>query len=451
MKRTPDDFHADTANRDAVRRDLGEARGGDGRAGEIEQQAAEWVARIDLRGTPEEWAALDAWLAANPRHRAAFLRLSVAWRRADQLKKLLPPGAAVDPDLLDPARLDAMEADEDDLLEDIAPAEATQAGPRALSHGAAQEQTAQQVHTASHARTLRVVASTAKPVASDRAWAAVQKYREGTASIVRGQSSSAAEGAQNFSRARRFTISRLAASIAALAVVGAASGLYVLDRQSGDVYTTGVGEFHRISLDDGSTVALNTNSKVRVRYTDSARKVEVVRGEALFTVAKNPERPFDVAAGNTTVRAVGTAFSVRLYGEGDDAQVDVVVSEGIVAINPPRKETYPAGTVATVRNGRIVATTMLPAEIVSKLAWTEGRLVFQGEKLIDVVKEINRYNPRQFEVADPDIASVRIGGTFVATDPDGFAKALERSLGIKSRPAKEPFGPEVIRLDSGVP
>jgi transmembrane sensor len=104
-----------------------------------------------------------------------------------------------------------------------------------------------------------------------------------------------------------------------------------------------------------------------------------------------------------------------------------------------------------VRNGRIIATTHHAADITSKLAWTEGRLVFQGEKLSDVVEEINRYNLRQFEVADPDIASLRIGGTFVANDPEGFAKALDRSLGIKSRVEEQPFGPDVIRLDSGVP
>ena len=72
----------------------------EGRANEIEQQAAQWVARIDLRGTPEEWTALDAWLNTSPRHRAAFLRLSVAWRRADELKKLAPASGIVDPDLL---------------------------------------------------------------------------------------------------------------------------------------------------------------------------------------------------------------------------------------------------------------------------------------------------------------------------------------------------------------
>src|SRR3569832_1222093 len=88
----------------------------EGRANEIEQQAAEWVARIDLRGTPEEWSALDAWLNTSPRHRAAFLRLSVAWRRADELKKLAPAGGVVDPDLFDPTHK-TDEPTDDEVLE----------------------------------------------------------------------------------------------------------------------------------------------------------------------------------------------------------------------------------------------------------------------------------------------------------------------------------------------
>jgi transmembrane sensor len=436
MKRTPDDHYGETSEG---------GTGGEGRAGEIEQQAAEWVARIDLRGTPEEWAALDAWLAANPRHRAAFLRLSVAWRRADQLKKLAPSNGLVDADLFDPARLDGAESDEDELDETVA-AGGTQVAARA-AHSHSEHSSA---HSASHARTLRVVASTAKPVASDRAWAAVQRYRENTADAARGEHS-AASGAESPSRFKRFTSSRLAASIVAFAVLVGCGGLYMLERNAGDVYTTRVGEFHRVSLSDGSSVAINTDSEVRVRYTNSVRKVELVRGEALFRVAKNAKRPFDVNVRGTTVRAVGTAFSVRLHDENSDNQVDVVVSEGRIAINPPSRQTYPAGTVATVRNGRVIATTHHPADITSKLAWTEGRLVFQGEKLSDVVEEINRYNLRQFEVADPDISSLRIGGTFVANDPEGFAKALDRSLGIKSRVEEQPFGPDVIRLVSGVP
>src|SRR4051812_27007635 len=81
-------------------------------ADQIEEKAAQWVARIDVRGTPEEWAALEAWMAQNRRHRAAFLRLSVAWVRLSALRRLAPLGGeSADPDLLDPARYSSHERD----------------------------------------------------------------------------------------------------------------------------------------------------------------------------------------------------------------------------------------------------------------------------------------------------------------------------------------------------
>ncbi len=428
MKRTPDDDF-------------------EGRAERIKEQAAAGVARIDSRGTPEEWAALDVWLAANPRHRAEFLRHSVAWRRADTLKNLAPMGGEVDPDLLDPARFATdLSSFEEQSLDDSVAASAD-------VEPAAAAETASIPTRVPHGRPLRVVASTANPAVSDRQWAAVRRYRERQVEPA-NDASARGDGARGgTSRFKSLFASRLAASVAILTAVGigGVGAWYAVERSAVTVYSTHIGEFHRVSLSDGSTVALNTDTEVRVRYGNKTRHVELVRGEALFEVAKNPDRPFDVEAGDTTVRAVGTAFSVRLRDEGRDEQVDVVVSEGRVAINPPSPQTYAAGSVATVRNGRVGATTIEDEDITGKLAWTTGRLVFQGEKLSDVVDEINRYNPRKLLVADPDIAGLRIGGTFQATDPDGFARALDRTFGIKSHLVSRPFGNDVIRLDSGVP
>jgi transmembrane sensor len=239
--------------------------------------------------------------------------------------------------------------------------------------------------------------------------------------------------------------------VLAITSLGGLGAWYAVEQRNTQTYSTDIGEFHRVTLSDGSTIALNTDSEVRVRYSSHHRHVDLMRGEALFTVAKNKERPFDVEAGSTTVRAVGTAFSVRLHESGANERVDVVVSEGRVAINPPSTPTYPAGSVAAVRNGRVDATLIDVEDITSKLAWTSGRVMFQGEKLRDVVEELNRYNLRKLQVTDPDIASLRIGGTFQATDPDGFARALGATFGIKSHLVSKPFGSDVINLDSGVP
>jgi transmembrane sensor len=413
------------------------------RASEIEQQAAEWVARIDLRGTPEEWAALEAWLNASQRNRAAFLRLSVAWRRADELKKLAPAGGVVDPDLLDPARWQT-EPSDDEVLEgrtiavDFSKADDT---PRPLEHPVART---------GQARNLRVVAS--NPPAADNDWAATRDYRSRNEAAAKDEADMFTHDVSS-SRLRALVTSRLAACVTVFAIVslGGLGTWYAVDQTSTETYSTHIGEFHRVTLADGSTIALNTDTEVRVHYSSHTRHIDLTRGEALFQVAKNKERPFDVEAGHTTVRAVGTAFSVRLHETGTNERVDLVVSEGRVAINPPSTETYAAGTVATVRNGHIDATVLDREDITSRFAWTNGRLMFQGEKLSDVVDDINRYNQRKLRVTDPDIAGIRIGGSYQATDPEGFAKALHDALGIKSHLVKRSFDDDVIELDSGVP
>ena len=417
------------------------------RANEIEQQAAQWVARIDLRGTPEEWTALDAWLNSSPRHRAAFLRLSVAWRRADELKKLAPSNGVVDPDLLDPARWKLDPSDEAE------PASNTIA--RDPRHRHDTPRPAQPANARSNpARSLRVVASTDNPKPADNDWAAARVYRSrDDASANDDEDLFTHDVSGGVGRFRVLATSRLAASVTVLAItaLGGIGAWYAVEQRNTQTYSTNIGEFHRVLLEDGSSIQLNTNSEVRVRYSSHYRHVDLVRGEALFQVAKNKEKPFDVEAGDTTVRAVGTAFSVRLHEAGANERVDVVVSEGRIAINPPSPQTYPAGSVATVRNGRVDATTVDGDDITSKLAWTTGRLMFQGEKLSDVVEEVNRYNLRKLQVTDPDIAELRIGGTFQATDPDGFARALGATFGIKSHLVPKSFGGDVIKLDSGVP
>src|SRR5690606_12160455 len=98
--------------------------------------------------------------------------------------------------------------------------------------------------------------------------------------------------------------------------------------ETNGLYATAVGQQDTRALADGSQVILNTNSQIKVEYGDSFRRVYLLQGEALFTVAKNAERPFRVYAGNGVIEAVGTAFSVYLKG----AEVDVAVEEGRVAL-----------------------------------------------------------------------------------------------------------------------
>jgi transmembrane sensor len=234
----------------------------------------------------------------------------------------------------------------------------------------------------------------------------------------------------------------------------------VVARSGWQVYRTDFGGFQRIALEDGSTALLNTNSEIRVKLSPKRREVVLSRGEALFTVAPETRRPFDVAAADTVVRAVGTAFSVRLR---DQKQVDVIVTEGRVAIDPPDDSvdsklpqpvalptlsTLAAGETATVKARHLNVRKIANDDMTRRLAWTQGRLWFDRVTLAEAVSEFNRYNRRQLVIDDPAIENLHIGGAFDATDLDSFVAALQ-SFGIRAFPTRtraDDQGSEVIRL-----
>jgi transmembrane sensor len=256
------------------------------------------------------------------------------------------------------------------------------------------------------------------------------------------------------------------AIVAALLVVAAiGAGVWIEVAPSGwQVYRTEFGGFQRISLADGSTAMLNTNSEIRVRLSAARREVLLKQGEALFTVAHDTRRPFDVTAGDTVVRAVGTAFSVRLR---DQQQVDVIVTEGRVAIDPqddsldsklpepgaiPKLSTLAAGETVSVKAHRLRIHKIAGDDVTRKLAWTQGRLWFDRVTLAEAIAEFNRYNRRQLIIDDPSITDLHIGGAFDATDLDSFVAALQ-SFGIRATPARntsDESAPEVIRLSGPV-
>ncbi len=219
-------------------------------------------------------------------------------------------------------------------------------------------------------------------------------------------------------------------------------------------YRTEIGGFSRVPLSDGSIVALNTDSEIRVRLSRSVRDVTLVRGEAIFDVAHDRQRPFDVHVQSAVVRAVGTSFDVRRR-EGRD--VDVIVTEGRVAFDATGGMHSPGGTTqgslfvaageaAMARGGRMEVRKIESAEAARRLAWEGGQISFQGESLAEAVQEFNRYSRRQLVFADPEIGQLRVGGSFKTSDIDSFAAALRVSFGLSVR--EEGGGTLVIRSSS---
>jgi len=196
-------------------------------------------------------------------------------------------------------------------------------------------------------------------------------------------------------------------------------------------HTTAVGETMEITLADGSVVHLNTDTALTVDLGDACRCVELLRGEAFFTVAPEADRPFRVAAGGGVSRALGTAFVVREAGE----TVTVAVAEGRVRVARDLAASGAAGSVTLsagemARYGAAGGIETGRADVGRLTAWRQGRLVFAERHLRDVVAELDRYRPGAILFLDSGIADERFTGVFGLGDTDRALAAIEATLPV---------------------
>lgn len=223
------------------------------------------------------------------------------------------------------------------------------------------------------------------------------------------------------------------AAIAAIFLLAAGVGLVYSNRSNWNTYSTPIGSFASIPLQDGSTMTLNTATSVRVALTEKERRIELESGEAFFDVAKDPGRPFVVEAGNRRIVAVGTQFSVRRNG----LDVQVIVTDGKVRFEPKagdgRAELLSAGAIGdTVRDSLLVQKKSLH-ETEAALSWRNGYLTFDETTLVDAVAEFNRYTSQQIVIDDPELTVLRVTGTFRASRAGDFVELLNKSFGIQIR------------------
>lgn len=191
-----------------------------------------------------------------------------------------------------------------------------------------------------------------------------------------------------------------------------------------------------VTLADGTVVRINDHSEIVEQFTAAERLVRLVRGEAHFTVTKNPARPFIVSAGALRVRAVGTAFNVNLR----EAAVEVLVTEGTVELAhaaAPAAAPMPLATHgerALVASGPaappITITRVAPAEMVKALAWQDSLLRLGGATLAEITAEFERRSGHRVDIPDRELAQLRVGGRFRADDVDGFANLLATTFDI---------------------
>lgn len=221
---------------------------------------------------------------------------------------------------------------------------------------------------------------------------------------------------------------------------------------------TSIGEQQLLTLADGSSIHLNTDSAVSVNFSDTRRDIKLLRGEAHFEVVHDEQRPFVVSAGDNIVTAVGTAFNVQITSVD---QLELLVTDGTVLvknkhhINPTSTGfTHPldgvgdlmfVGQKAVINQQSIQQQTLSSEQIQNDLAWQQGMLVFHGELLADALQEISRYTSISFTLADDQVKQRRVAGYFKAGDIQGLLFALKNNFNIVYKKSDE----QTIVLSSG--
>lgn len=200
----------------------------------------------------------------------------------------------------------------------------------------------------------------------------------------------------------------------------------------GSEYTTAVGQRRTVTLPDGSSMVLDTNSDVRVSYDGTERHIDLLHGRAQFHVQGNKHWPFVVHAQDGTVTAVGTRFQVRL----DPDKVHVALLEGKLAIatqhdGDSRHASLLAGQQLEFdRSGEIGP--VRPVDLQVAEGWTDGKLFVDNWRLVDLVAEMNRYSRTQLELGDPSLADLRISGVFRTDDQKTLLLVLQQGWSIRA-------------------
>ena len=241
-------------------------------------------------------------------------------------------------------------------------------------------------------------------------------------------------------------------------------------------YETATGERLAFALNDGSQVTLDTQSELKVGFSPAERGVQLLRGQAFFEVAKDSQRPFVVEVRNRRFVAVGTAFDVRVDGD----QVRVVMVEGTVRVEDRARAvdaSSAAGAVSTqppesgipgrpanrnsLRSDSPAVTTITAgeqlitdaqredhvrvADLERSTSWRRGQLVFDNARLADAIAEVNRYSDAKIELADPDLANLRLSGAFATGRPTVFVEAVTTYFGVRVIRSDD----RAVVLDSG--
>jgi len=195
-------------------------------------------------------------------------------------------------------------------------------------------------------------------------------------------------------------------------------GVPVPDGPAAEIYATAVGERQEVTLTDGSLVTLNTASRLEVAYSEAARRVTLLEGQALFDVAPGVV-PFVAGAGGSLTTALGTEFDIRLRPEG----AEITLIEGRVKVaraGGNRSDVLAPGRKLAFRGDKVLITAVDTADVTG---WKTGMIRFRNVTLAEAVEEMNRYSATQLNVPDAGLAAARFSGVFPAGDQEVFLES----------------------------
>lgn len=232
------------------------------------------------------------------------------------------------------------------------------------------------------------------------------------------------EDASVFYRRRRFLIGAGAACTAALVIGVIGKSVWLGAPEFTAKFLTARGERKQFNLPDGSVLDLNTATQLTVAFYDNRRVVELVAGEALFSVSPDAARPFAVDAGRAEVLVTGTRFDVRR----DEDAVTVAVEEGSVKFSagPWWKRNTTRLTAGYVSRSSANEALVTPYQdnVAALVSWQRGRLVFQDTLLSQVVAELNRYLAHPLRLNDARVGNIRVSGTVGIDTPESVLDVL---------------------------
>lgn len=337
---------------------------------DIESQAAAWVARCDARGFDQE-PALAAWLAADPRHRAAYLRLARAWERAESLARLRPANRLIDPDLLAPR---------------------PRARPRARSRRPAGGVALDGVR----AGRLR------RAGAPGRRW-----RRSAAAALVLAVTVA-------------LTLLHVPPSWATQTYRTGPHGLSRVVLADGSAVTLNADTLLRVHFTAARRTLMLLRGEAHFSVTHDAHRPFEVHARDRIVVAVGTA--FDVRLEPDDVQVTVTQGRVALIDRAEPARADAQALQTIVA-----------GQDALFTMQKVTVQHVDSATVFRRLAWERRELLFEGQTLHEAVSRFERFTNRRIVIDDPAIGSLQIGGSFRALDVASFVAALGHAFGISSR------------------